>query len=739
MLKFIHLIFISSFFVYSQSLLYNDPVISGTPLIPSKEVIQNYFDEMHDSDYATFQKLTSTHVIPQNVGDEYDFNVLNLKNPSSPKVEKKTFVLKFAGVQVDIWVEKAELENNHVTDAIILTIYNGLINNSPASSLDPSKGIYQIEKDVYGNPPDIDNNGKTEFLLTDIQDGWEDSGEYVGGFFYPNDQDVSFPGSNQADILYVDTYPGIFNGEVYNTYRALGTVAHELQHLIEYGYDHDESKWVNEGQSELASYLCGHGLRSPGLYLQNTNVSLTAWNDEKSLPHYSRVALWSYYLYEKYGLDLIGHITRNPSSGVNGINSALKDSHISDDFEMIVLDFFKTISLDNPQQNPQLAFNLPELQDLLIAPVTRIIHYPFQKELSIKALSMQLVQFSNGDSLSFRFKNLFFAPVYISRMGFGNGSFLEELNSEYLYDFEFGNSYHTLNMYFLNNRSSADLVEFNVDSKNKYDLEELKYDTDKLTYSLASYNSKSLKGTTNAIEYTSPRDTALLKSIKFYNRSAPTDIRVHVYQNPLSDGSNPASTSFVIKNFVLNGWVSIDMEDYQFIKDRNSTFDVGIGFLQDESGAMGYQNVSGDSHTDKSFVKGFSSPDVFFNLSDYKVGPSNLTGTWMIRLEIATPYTGEDKKSAASFETVKTYPIPYNPQNQSVFSIEYALDNFGPVNLKIYNILGQLIFSAYDEFGSGTFLWDGKNVLGTPVASGIYIIRLSTTKDKKYKRLLLIR
>ena len=613
------------------------------------------------------------------------------------------------------------------------------MSNTPLTSISPQQGIFEIETNVYGAPPDIDGNGKVEFLLTDIKDGWNGDGSFIGGFFYPNDQSLSFPGSNKADILYVDTYPGIFQENLYNTHRALGSVAHELQHLIHYKYDQKETDWVNEGLSELASYLCGYGLRSPGLYLENTGLSMISWNDNSSLAHYSRVALWTYFLYEKFGLPLIGHLAQSDQSGIDGFNIALQESGINSTFKVILSDFFKTLISDDPQQDLEYSFALPELQYLKIIPQNRIIYYPAQKEIVAGAYSLQAVEFTNGDSLSIHFENPFKYPVYINKTGYGMKSVLNEADSEYLFDIDFGKSYHTQTINFLNTSSSSDIVEFKTDSHTKYNIIELKYDKDSPTYSITSFNSN-LKGTTNGIQYISPSDTAILKSIKFYNKSNPTDLRIHIYETPLSSGTNPSSVSVIEKNVVQNGWVSIDTEDLSLMRNENQTFDVGIEFLTDGAGVMGYESVSGTAHKDKSFIKGLSNSSFFYRLSQYQIAGAALDGTWMIRLEIATPYTGSNVRNNSKIESAKVFPMPFNPgQNSGLCTISYELDNFGPVRLKIYNLLGQLLYTGYDELGSGTFYWDGKNSNGQSAASGFYVIQLSTFKNKRNKKLLLIR
>ena len=59
-----------------------------------------------------------------------------------------------------------------------------------------------------------------------------------------------------------------------------GTLAHEFQHMIHWANDRNEDSWVNEGMSELASYLNGF---DPGgadaAYMQKPDTQLTTWSD----------------------------------------------------------------------------------------------------------------------------------------------------------------------------------------------------------------------------------------------------------------------------------------------------------------------------------------------------------------------------------------------------------------------------------------------------------------------------
>ena len=103
---------------------------------------------------------------------------------------------------------------------------------------------------IYGTHSDIDANGKIIILLMDINKT-KDKGTQVLGYFNPSDMH----GNNKGEILYMD----ISNANN-NTDKAIGTIIHEFQHLINYSYvisgeRNEMSSWLNEALSESTSIL----------------------------------------------------------------------------------------------------------------------------------------------------------------------------------------------------------------------------------------------------------------------------------------------------------------------------------------------------------------------------------------------------------------------------------------------------------------------------------------------------
>ena len=109
---------------------------------------------------------------------------------------------------------------------------------------------YTSMTNIYGTHSDIDANGKIIILLMDINKT-KGSGNQVLGYFNPSDMH----GNNKGEILYMD----ISNANN-NTDKAIGTIIHEFQHLINYSYviggeRNEMSSWLNEALSESTSIL----------------------------------------------------------------------------------------------------------------------------------------------------------------------------------------------------------------------------------------------------------------------------------------------------------------------------------------------------------------------------------------------------------------------------------------------------------------------------------------------------
>jgi hypothetical protein len=103
-----------------------------------------------------------------------------------------------------------------------------------------------------------------------------------------------------------------------------------------------------------------------------------------------------------------------------------------------------------------------------------------------------------------------------------------------------------------------------------------------------------------------------------------------------------------------------------------------------------------------------------------------------------TPTSISSKNIAFSFGLHQNWPNPFNPSTR----IDFTLDEAGPVSLKIYDISGRLVRTLVDESRSPKSYmeeWDGRDVAGNDVASGVYFIRLTARGNTITRKAVLVR
>jgi hypothetical protein len=198
--------------------------------------------------------------------------------------------------------------------------------------------IVPIEHVWYTTPSDVDGNGKIIFLLLDIQDGYQPGGAYIAGYFDPynyySDASVNATNStyhsNQAEMLYLDTYP---SDATKISFKA--TLAHEYQHLLQFSKARRENQsdyeaiWVDEGLAEISSDLTGFGPQTGrannfrSALLNNTPL-VTDSSASFLLDNYATSYIYFRYLADVYGVGGISAIFNESSTGVVGVNRALQ-------------------------------------------------------------------------------------------------------------------------------------------------------------------------------------------------------------------------------------------------------------------------------------------------------------------------------------------------------------------------------------------------------------------------------
>ncbi len=98
----------------------------------------------------------------------------------------------------------------------------------------------------------------------------------------------------------------------------------------------------------------------------------------------------------------------------------------------------------------------------------------------------------------------------------------------------------------------------------------------------------------------------------------------------------------------------------------------------------------------------------------------------------------EIQTTPKEFALNQNFPNPFNPET----TIKYALAEGSRIELRIYNMVGQVIRTLVNErqnAGRYSIRWDGKDDHGLSVSSGIYFYRLNAEKFNSVKKLMLLK
>ncbi len=107
--------------------------------------------------------------------------------------------------------------------------------------------------------------------------------------------------------------------------------------------------------------------------------------------------------------------------------------------------------------------------------------------------------------------------------------------------------------------------------------------------------------------------------------------------------------------------------------------------------------------------------------------------------EVRVALTGASARALpGAFALSQNYPNPFNPTT----SIAYEVPTPGRATVAVYNVLGQQIRTLAQgphEAGSYRVTWDGRDASGTPVASGVYLYRMTAGAFVQTRAMMLLK
>ena len=289
-------------------------------------------------------------------------------------------------------------QNSHayffVQTNIISAFGRETINNVVASEKDIFENrIYFNETEVFGSVEGslgTIGDGKTIVLFANLPSG-------IAGYFDPmneytqeylNDNGMSDYKSNEWEMVYLDYL------ERFET-----TLAHEFQHLIHYNHDPFESRWFDEGCSELAGLLTGtqpfywNNITpfADMYYRYHPQDSLTYWNfwSEGGLDvrnDYGGAYLFLVYLYEQLGSSVLSTIVNDTFHAVITLSDILSGYGMT--FNDFFLDWQTALLIDDQSIDSRYGFNCLDFTvnflKTISAEHSSIIHAPYYGHYSVR-------------------------------------------------------------------------------------------------------------------------------------------------------------------------------------------------------------------------------------------------------------------------------------------------------------------------------------------------------------------
>ena len=229
--------------------------------------------------------------------------------------------------------------------------------------------IYPRLTTIYGSEwkPGIDNDNKLTILLHNVKKG-------AAGYFRTQDESplIQAVDSNEREIVFLNA-----NGLASNSIKSY--LAHEFSHLITYNQKDrlrgvQEEVWLNEARADYTPTILGYNDIYQGSYLEqrvkgfinNSRDPIMEWLNTEG--DYGALDIFTHYLVERYGVDILAESLKTNLVGVDSLNSFLRKYGYNKTFSQIFSDWTLAVYLNDCSLGTDYCFTRPELATLKVAP-----------------------------------------------------------------------------------------------------------------------------------------------------------------------------------------------------------------------------------------------------------------------------------------------------------------------------------------------------------------------------------
>jgi len=206
---------------------------------------------------------------------------------------------------------------------------------------------------------------------------------------------------------------------------------------------------------------------------------------------------------------------------------------------------------------------------------------------------------------------------------------------------------------------------------------------------------------------------------------------------------NPTWSEHVIEPAVLVGAHSLEVADFDadgepdvFTGEMHTSSQKRVLVYQNKGGGLSWTRIilatTGTHNARVGDVTGDGRVDIVGKNYD-GVKQVNLWENRSILVSAESPVPAR-----SDLDVVRMYPNPFSAHS----TIEFDLLDAGRVRISVYDPAGRFVRTLADETfpaGPHSVLWDGADVLGRPVPSGVYLVRASATATVRTRKLVLVR
>lgn len=272
---------------------------------------------------------------PLKAGAQTQFWLLNTDSNDYSRINA---TLQYVTPHAYFWVEQGVHFNQTDAQELIETFENK---------------IYPTDREFFGSEwtPGVDGDPHIYIVYA------RNLGSMVAGFFSTIDE---YPPqisqySNAHESFYIDASQDLSDNYTF------GTLAHELQHMIHWYQDRNESSFLNEGFSELATFLNGYDTGGfDRYYTSNPDMNLTEWlgGSGDNGPHYGANFLFVTYFLDRFGEQATQALVHDQQNALESVDSVLQRLNITDPLTgqpVSADDFFLDWTLANFIHDPNVA------------------------------------------------------------------------------------------------------------------------------------------------------------------------------------------------------------------------------------------------------------------------------------------------------------------------------------------------------------------------------------------------